>query len=86
MVVENENGKPAATIQDGDAVIFFNFRPDRARQITRALAIAGLTSSPFTNRPALDFVCFSVYDATFRCRGVSDAQARKHSRGCVRAI
>jgi len=65
MVVENENGEPAATIQDGDAVIFFNFRPDRARQITRALAIAGFDEFPVTNRPALDFVCFSVYDATF---------------------
>ena len=31
-----ENGKPVATVQDGDSVIFFNFRPDRAREITRA--------------------------------------------------
>jgi len=65
IVVESENGEPAATIQDGDAVIFFNFRPDRARQLTRALAIAGFDEFPVTNRPALDFVCFSVYDATF---------------------
>ncbi len=65
IVVESENGEPAARIQDGDAVIFFNFRPDRARQLTRALAIAGFDEFPVTNRPALDFVCFSVYDATF---------------------
>ena len=65
IVVENENGEAAATIQDGDAVVFFNFRPDRARQLTRALAIAGFDEFPVTNRPALDFVCFSVYDATF---------------------
>src|SRR5438128_7687905 len=39
IVVENENGEAAATIQDGDVVVFFNFRPDRARQLTRALAI-----------------------------------------------
>src|SRR5437773_1534671 len=38
IVVTRDNGEPTATIQDGDAVIFFNFRPDRARQITRALA------------------------------------------------
>ena len=31
-----ENGKPVVTVQDGDSVIFFNFRPDRAREITRA--------------------------------------------------
>jgi 2,3-bisphosphoglycerate-independent phosphoglycerate mutase len=46
-------------------VIFFNFRPDRARQITRALAIAGFADFSSTNRPAVDFVCFSVYDVTF---------------------
>jgi 2,3-bisphosphoglycerate-independent phosphoglycerate mutase len=65
IVVENRNGEPAATVQEGDAVIFFNFRPDRARQLTRALAIAGFDEFPVTNRPALDFVCFSVYDVTF---------------------
>jgi 2,3-bisphosphoglycerate-independent phosphoglycerate mutase len=58
-------GAPVATIQEGDAVIFFNFRPDRARQITRALAIAGFADFSSTNRPAVDFVCFSVYDVTF---------------------
>src|SRR6266851_4758777 len=57
--------EPLATIQDGDPVIFFNFRPDRARQLTRALAIAGFDEFPITNRPAIDFVCFSVYDVTF---------------------
>src|SRR5436309_7013377 len=65
IVIENEGGAPVATIQEGDAVIFFNFRPDRARQLTRALAIAGFDEFPVTNRPAVDFVCFSVYDVTF---------------------
>ncbi|PYS32081.1 MAG: 2,3-bisphosphoglycerate-independent phosphoglycerate mutase [Acidobacteria bacterium] len=65
IVIENEGGAPVATIQEGDAVIFFNFRPDRARQITRALAIAGFDESPIPNRPTIDFVCFSVYDVTF---------------------
>jgi len=58
-------GEPVATIQDGDVLIFFNFRPDRARQLTRALAIAGFDQFPIPNRPAIDFVCFSVYDVTF---------------------
>src|SRR5438552_4127766 len=65
IVVTRNDDEPAATIQEGDAVIFFNFRPDRARQLTRALAIAGFDEFPVTNRPALDFVCFSVYDVTF---------------------
>jgi 2,3-bisphosphoglycerate-independent phosphoglycerate mutase len=65
IVVTRDGDEPAATIQDGDAVIFFNFRPDRARQLTRSLAIAGFDEFPITNRPAIDFVCFSVYDVTF---------------------
>src|SRR5213083_2060960 len=38
VAVTRDGNEPTATIQDGDAVIFFNFRPDRARQLTRALA------------------------------------------------
>ena len=34
-----ENGKPVATWEDGDALIFFNFRPDRAREMTQALVL-----------------------------------------------
>ena len=34
-VIEKE-GKPVATVQDKDSVVFFNFRPDRASEITRA--------------------------------------------------
>ncbi len=33
-VITEEDGKPVATIQDDDAVIFYNFRPDRAIQIS----------------------------------------------------
>src|SRR5438128_7246083 len=65
VVIEDENGLPIATIQNDDALIFFNFRPDRARQLTRALAIAGFDEFPVPNRPRIDFVCFSVYDVTF---------------------
>ena len=39
--VVKKDGKPVATIQDGDSVIFFNFRPDRARQLTRAFCDKG---------------------------------------------
>ena len=36
--VVNGDGKPVGPIRDGDAVLFFNFRADRAREITRAIA------------------------------------------------
>jgi 2,3-bisphosphoglycerate-independent phosphoglycerate mutase len=65
IVVTKESGEPVATIKDGDSVIFFNFRPDRARQITRALAVQGFSEFPTPNRPAISFVCFTLYDQTF---------------------
>jgi 2,3-bisphosphoglycerate-independent phosphoglycerate mutase len=65
LVVQDEAGRPLATLGEGDGVIFFNFRPDRARQLTRALNIANFEEFPVPARPRLDFVCFTVYDRTF---------------------
>jgi 2,3-bisphosphoglycerate-independent phosphoglycerate mutase len=62
--VVRDGGVPVATIRSGDACICFNFRPDRARQITRALAL----DVPF-ERPDqpndLAYVCFTQYQAEF---------------------
>jgi 2,3-bisphosphoglycerate-independent phosphoglycerate mutase len=46
--VITEGGEPVATLKDGDAVIFFNFRADRAREITRALNEPGFSTFPVT--------------------------------------
>jgi 2,3-bisphosphoglycerate-independent phosphoglycerate mutase len=62
IVVTREDGEPVATIHDGDSVIFFNFRADRARQITAALAVPGFDGFPAPQRPHVYFVCFAVYD------------------------
>ncbi|MCR5460197.1 MAG: 2,3-bisphosphoglycerate-independent phosphoglycerate mutase [Acetatifactor sp.] len=59
-----EDGKPVATIQDGDSVVFFNFRPDRARQITRAFCDDDFKGFDRGARKDLCFVCFSDYDPT----------------------
>lgn len=59
-----ENGKPVATINDGDSVIFFNFRPDRAREITRAFCDEGFTGFAREKKLDLTFVCFTDYDET----------------------
>jgi 2,3-bisphosphoglycerate-independent phosphoglycerate mutase len=59
------DGSPVATIKDGDSVIFFNFRADRARQFTRALAVEGFEEFAVGVRPQIDFVCFTLYDQTF---------------------
>jgi 2,3-bisphosphoglycerate-independent phosphoglycerate mutase len=65
IVVTRENGEPVATIESGDSVIFFNFRADRARQITSALAVPGFDDLAVPNRPHTHFVCFTVYDKTY---------------------
>src|SRR6266850_662851 len=65
VVITRENDEPVATIQDGDSVIFFNFRADRARQITSALAVPGFDAFLVPGRPHVHFVCFTVYDKTY---------------------
>lgn len=65
VVMVREDGRPVGTIQNGDSVIFFNFRADRARQITSALAVPGFEAFPTPNRPHTHFVCFAVYDKNY---------------------
>ncbi|MEJ2201894.1 MAG: 2,3-bisphosphoglycerate-independent phosphoglycerate mutase, partial [Desulfuromonadaceae bacterium] len=58
-------GAPA-TIDDGDGIIFFNFRADRAREITRALALPDFTGFDREKVAQLaGYVCMSEYDASF---------------------
>jgi len=55
-----------ASVKDGDAVIFFNFRADRARQITRAFTEAGFDRFRRSAPPVLaQYVCFTTYDRSW---------------------
>jgi len=58
-----EDGKPTAKIKDKDSVIFFNFRPDRAREITRALNDKVFTGFERNNLD-LTYVTLTQYDKT----------------------
>ena len=62
--VVTEAGKPLATVNDGDSVIFFNFRPDRAREITRAFCDDEFKGFAREKRLNLTYVCFTDYDKT----------------------
>lgn len=63
-VIERD-GSPVARIAEGDAVIFYNFRPDRARQITRAFVDEDFTGfDRGNNPPTVHFVCMAQYDKT----------------------
>ncbi len=59
-----KDGAPVATIKDGDSVIFFNFRPDRAREITRSFCDDDFKGFERGGRLNLTYVCFSDYDPT----------------------
>jgi 2,3-bisphosphoglycerate-independent phosphoglycerate mutase len=56
--------EPVARIAEGDAVVFFNFRPDRAREITRALVDPAFDGFERPAFPWLRFVCLTEYDPT----------------------
>ncbi len=59
-----ENGAPVATIDDGDSIIFFNFRPDRAREITHAFCSDEFDGFDRGPRTQVTYVCFTDYDET----------------------
>ncbi len=65
IVITDQAEKPLAAIQDRDSVIFFNFRADRARQLTRAFTEDGFAG--FDRGPRLDirFTCMTQYNADF---------------------
>ena len=66
-----EDGRPVATVSDGDSVIFFNFRPDRAREITRAFCDDDFKGFDRGPRKDITFVCFSDYDPTIANKEVA---------------
>jgi len=59
------DGAAVAPMRDGDAVILWNFRSDRMRQIVRALAIPGFDGFDVRDRPALHVATMTQYDQTF---------------------
>ena len=62
--VITENGQPVAKIEEGDAVIFFNFRNDRAREITAALTQTDMPEAGMHTIP-LHYCTLTPYDASF---------------------
>lgn len=62
-VVERD-GRPVGTVNDKDTVIFFNFRPDRAREITRTFCMEEFDGFDRGVRKDVTYVCFTEYDVT----------------------
>lgn len=62
--ITGEQNEPVATIDDGDGVVFFNFRGDRPREICRAFVMAEFKDFVRPRLPKIHFVCLTEYDAT----------------------
>jgi 2,3-bisphosphoglycerate-independent phosphoglycerate mutase len=65
IVLVDEAERPVATVQDRDSVIFFNFRADRARQITRAFTEEEFPGFDRGPRPGIRFTCMTQYSQSF---------------------
>ncbi|BCV20193.1 2,3-bisphosphoglycerate-independent phosphoglycerate mutase [Moorella sp. Hama-1] len=82
--VITRDGRPLAVVQDGDSVIFFNFRADRARQLTRAFVDRDF--EPFARpggRLDIEFVCLTQYDVTIPAPVAFPPQVLKNVLGEV---
>ena len=69
--VVTKDGAPVATIKENDSVVFFNFRPDRARELTRTFCDDSFDGFDRGDRIKTTFVCFTEYDATIENKQVA---------------
>ena len=65
-IVHVENDKPVTVIEEGDAVIFFNFRNDRAKELTIVLTQRDMPEAGMNTVPNLQYFTMTPYDATFK--------------------
>lgn len=65
-IVHTENGKPVAVIEEGDVVIFFNYRNDRAKELTVVLTQQDMPEAGMKTIPGLHYFCMTPYDANFK--------------------
>ena len=65
IVCVGSDGAPVGLIRDEDVVVFFNYRADRARQLTQALAFRDFTGFTRKAAPRVDLTMMTRYDATY---------------------
>ena len=69
--VVTKDGAAKATVKENDSVVFFNFRPDRARELTRTFCDDSFDGFDRGERVKTTFVCFTEYDATIENKMVA---------------
>ena len=61
-----KNGKPVSVIEEGDVVIFFNYRNDRAKELTTVLSQQDMTEQGMHTIPNIQYYTMTPYDPTFK--------------------
>lgn len=85
-VIVNADGRPLATVTDGDSIIFYNFRPDRARQITRAFSDPDFKGFKRPDKhPQVHFTCMTQYDKAIEASVAFKPQKLNNTLGEVLA-
>lgn len=84
-VIIDDQGQPVGKIQSGDSVIFFNFRSDRARQISHAFVDEEFTGFVRKVHPQVHYVCLTEYDATLKAPTAFPPQNLENTLGEVLA-
>lgn len=85
-VILDDQGHPKGQIRPGDVVIFYNFRADRAREITRAFVDRDFPGFPRPGGyPDVFYVCMTQYDATIKAPVAFPPQSLSHTLGEILA-
>lgn len=84
-VIIDDEGQPLGKIKEGDSVIFFNFRSDRARQISHAFVDEDFTGFERKEHPKVHYVCLTEYDVTLKAAVAFPPQNLENTLGEVLA-
>jgi len=85
IVCTGSGGAPVGLMRDGDEVVFFNFRADRARQLTQALAFPAFDGFPRKAAPRVTLTTMTRYDATYGLPVIFEPQSLSGSLADVLA-
>ena len=75
--------QPGPPVRDGDVVFFFNFRADRARQLSQAFLFSDFSGFDREKRPAVEYATMTVYDKTYQCPVAFQPQALENILGKI---
>jgi len=73
-VMVGKNGQPVATIEDEDVLVFFNFRADRARQLSEALVASDFDKFKVKKMPGLKMISFTEYEKGLKTKVLFPSQ------------